>query len=288
MSGFIYICDPGSTFKNHRHIDRDLLKRLGSESDNPSSNSIFVVYEDKIYKVWFWGHCSVVLSTVISILFCFLRLTSRTVPNFIYRLSFVLIILTYGLALFQNLKGAPVSFYSLLPLHTFQYASLAFLWLITPPHFVKLLSYSVFSANHVFTRIQSDVKSPKHKELIKRILDDYIPKAVETTAYLDLFMVLQMFVDVLCRKRFSFLSLLVFIFCLRVRTMYVGRTWDAIVVIATLIDNRMIKKETPVKLRNAWIRLKDRVLTKDLRHSEMHSEDTDRAIEQANLDARLR
>lgn len=266
-------------------VDENLVD-LEFRANSTEKGSFFYQRYDLMKKVWFYGHAYVVIMSALTVLSILTFQSSRPFWSFVYRMTFLGIVLTYGLALLQNLNGTEGNFYTLLPLHTFQYTFLAVLWLFTSKHLIKLAPYIVFSSLHVLQTITTEKSSDKQKELFKKADEEYAPKALLVIGYLELLFFLQLILDIFLGRRLSFVSFVSFSALYRIRVMVPGRSWDILSDVGNRLDTYITTKASP-SMKEKWLRFKDKLSPSDLSTSDMHTEETDKAIDEANLVASL-
>lgn len=283
--GLTFLEDPGSGIpRGEKYVDDDLLAM--EFRDNGENASFFFKHYELMRRLWLGGHAFVAGGTALCMLLMVTFQIGRPLPTVLYRLTFVGVVFTYGLSLLQNLNGTRGSFYTLLPLPTFQYTVLGALWLLTAKHIIKLAPYLVFSSLQLLSAVTNEKSSPEQKRLLKLADEVYAPKAMMAIGYLDFVFIAQLLWDVVRIRPLSALSFATFLFFYRVRIMSAGVTWATLQDVGRRVDHYMQTK-TSEKVKDRWLRLKDRFVATDLRFSEMHTEDTNRAIENANLMAAL-
>lgn len=197
------------------------------------------------------GHCTTVVGTCLLILAFFTFQSYTQWAAVVYRVTLFATVVTYALSVKQKLKGAPVTVYAVLPLDSFQFGSLALLWLLTRRNFVKLLPYLGISALQA-----ADFASAKlgMAEKFQPILDKNADRAAKMISYMTLGMFLPLIVDVITVRTGSFVALLSYIFFYRIRLAFSPLARSAVNDLMDLIDKR-VAKSSP-KVQNYWKKLK--------------------------------
>lgn len=100
---------------------------------------------------WFVAHASVVVSTVLSLVF----FRAPKAANFFYRLGFVSAFASFVIILYQKYGKSKPSFSVLSHDDNFHYVVFTFLWLFTTRRILSLLPLAIFSLFHTLTYSRS-------------------------------------------------------------------------------------------------------------------------------------
>jgi hypothetical protein len=108
-----------------------------------------------IQFAWFVGHVLGFLGAVFYCLFSLKVFKAPNFPKFWYKESYVAIIFTFGIILFQTYKGKRVTPDAILKDDNLHYLLVAGLWLFTKPFVGTLPPFMVFSLFHILTYVRS-------------------------------------------------------------------------------------------------------------------------------------
>lgn len=237
--------------------------------------------------VWYLGHLYVVFAALPSLFACITYHGSYGKGGLIYKSFFSATCITYTLSLVHALDGETPGFYSLLPLRTFQYGFLSFLWIWTWPHAIKILPFALYSLLHVSEFAKNYLsRTGKHTGTIFHGLADHFgPQAAQVIAYLDMVMLLQLIWDFILIRRGAVVSLIVFGFFYRIQLMYSAISYNAFKDVYSRVDAQLSKPSMPKSIQQSWIRLRNRIEESRARNSQLYAKDVSEAIEQENLEA---
>ena len=279
---FEYLDDPGAKLRSRARLE--LSGECEDEDDAGSASSIFEKWSFVIEKLWYVGHITVMTLSMISILTCLTRQVLKPWPRLLYRSTFVVAFFTYTVSLLQNLNGATPGFYALLPLGTFQFMILSALWVVTIPHTIKLIPFSLYSLLHVADAASSHhAESKSRKEISNKLSDSLAPKVIELRSYLDMWLLVELVRDCILIRPGAVVSLIVYVFFFRVQLMCSPLAHDAFMNVYHEINKFMIRDSTPKKLRDLWIRFRNKVEPGGVAESTLYNNDTDNAIEMTNI-----
>lgn len=233
--------------------------------------------------IWYFGHLYVVFTAIPSLIACLLYHGSYGTGGLIYKSFFSATCVTYAISLIHALGGESPGFYSLLPLQTFQYGCLSFLWIWTWPHAIKILPFALYSSLHVSEFAKNYLsRTGKHTGTIFHGLADNIgPEAANWIAYLDLFMLVQLAFDFILIRKGAVVSLVVFGFFYRIQLMYSAITFNAFMDVYSRVDAQLTKSTVPKAIREPWMRLRNRIEESRSKNSALYAKDAPEDAEDA-------
>lgn len=278
--------DPGVQFQQYSYSGKrkDYQPDKLIEGDATQGDSFVQKWDWMFERIWYVGHIFVMTASMLSILTCLTRQVLKPWPLLLYRSTFVGVALTYTLSLLKTLNGAEPGFYSLLPLPTFQYIIVALLWIFTIPHTIKLVPFALYSLLHVADAASEHHSTSKSRSRIAHSLsDNWAPKILKLSGYLDIWLVIELLKDCLFIKPGAVISLLVYGFFFRVKLMFLPSSRDAAWHCYDCVDKYLSRQDCPRRVRKIWIRARNRIRPEEQKDSNLYREDTEKAIEHANM-----
>ncbi|ORX44531.1 hypothetical protein BCR36DRAFT_334571 [Piromyces finnis] len=219
--------------------------------------------------VWFMGHLTTVLCTV---LYIFSALY-RPFMSF-YKRAFMGVLLSYSIVLYK-LYGAPklnkMYWMRLTNDENLQYMILAFVWMTSPPFFVLLLPYAIFSLFHALEYIISVLlplfvpnQTESQKALIIKIrnfINTYQPITVQFIARLEVVGILPLLILMVLFRRASFVQPFIFVQFLRFRYISSPLVQREFTSLRLTLDSKLLGNEkVPAFAQNAYVKIRDFVI----------------------------
>lgn len=278
--------DPGVQCQHcrYRKTNEALKPSYTMGMDTSEDDSIVQKWDWIFERLWYGGHIFVMMSSMLSILTCLTRQVLKPWPRLLYRSTFVCAALTYTLSILKFLNGAEPGFFSLLPLPTFQYIIISVLWAFTVPHTIKLVPFALYSLLHsADTASVYHSTSKSHSRIFQGLSDNLAPKIVRLNGYLDIWLMTELFRDCVLVRPGAVVSLMVYGFFYRVKLLFLPSSQDAALQCYRSIDKYLTRQDCPRRIRTLWVRLRNRFRAEELQSSGLHREDTEKAIERANM-----
>lgn len=176
----------------------------------------------------------------------------------VYRSLFLSAVGVYAISLTKRFEGEVPSVYVLLRMESFQYGALAFFWIFTRWHYLKVIPFFYFSAMHtaefMSSRLQPGSAIASH---LNKFLNVDGPKLLKFIAYVNTLLLVRLFLDVLTFRPGSGISLLVYAFFFRIQVAYSVDTSNAMVDIKNRIETFVEGPKAPAKVKELWAQLKD-------------------------------
>lgn len=272
-------------FKHHNGTLK--LQAMVAESDEREAeqqDSMLLKYGSIFGRVWYIGQIMIMISSIASILLCLTRQVLKPWPRFLYRFTFVEIALTYYLSLLGSLKGSKPGFFALLPLPTFQYVVDALISIVTVPHTIKLTPFLLLSILHVADTHSAHHSQVQYLKTIATYLKDKVaPEAVRINAYLNMWLFVELLFDFILVRPGAVIAMCVYLFLFRVRLIYSKVTQEAVFEIILYVNEIMHRPNIPTRMRDLWIRTRNKFAWMDVGESPLYAKDTEKAIDMANL-----
>lgn len=180
------------------------------------------------------------------------------VSKFLYRMTFVAVVITYGLSLRKKLNGQIPSFYALLPLESFQYGAIAVLWLVSKGHLLKLIPYCIHSGFQIAFFAANKLSSgTDNAQKLDKFMEANQKKIQRVIGWSDFLLFFRLLLDVFMLVPGSMVCLILYGVFLRIRIAYIAQVQDTIERVQQYIEDYANKPTTNPKIKKYWIRVKD-------------------------------
>jgi len=222
-----------------------------------------------IQFVWFLGHLTTVLCTV-------LYVSSALYKPFMsfYKRAFIGVLLSYGIVLYK-LYGTPkldkMYWMRLVNDENLQYMLLAFVWMTSPPIFILLLPYFIFSFFHALEYIISVLfplfvpnQTDSQKALIakaRNFINTYQPITLQFIARLEVVGILPLLLIMVLFKRATFIQPFIFVQFLRFRYISSPLVQREFTSLRLTLDSKLLgNAKVPAAIQNVYVKIRDFVI----------------------------
>ncbi|ORX83580.1 hypothetical protein BCR32DRAFT_291903 [Anaeromyces robustus] len=216
--------------------------------------------------VWFLGHLTTVLCAILYTLSpLFQSLTS------FYRKAFMGVLLSYGIVLYK-LYGTPkfnkMYWMKLTNDENLQYMLLALVWMTSPPIFILLLPYTIFSFFHsleyavnVLFPLYVPNPSESQKDLVakaKSFISTYQPITIQFIAKLEVAGIFPLLLILIIFRRASFIQPFIFAQFLRFRYVSSPLVQREFTSLRLSFDSKLLGNDkVPAFAQNVYVKIRD-------------------------------
>jgi len=219
--------------------------------------------------VWFLGHLTTVLC---ALLYAFSALY-KPLMSF-YKKAYLGVLISYGIVLYK-LYGVPkfnkMYWMRLSNDENLQYMILALVWMTSPPFFVLLLPYAMFSFFHALEYITGVLfplfvpnPSESQKALIakaKNIINVYQPVTLQFIARLEVVGILPLLLVMVLFRRATFIQPFIFVQFLRFRYVSSPLVQREFASLRLTLDTKLlVNNKVPAFAQNLYVKIRDFVI----------------------------
>lgn len=141
---------------------------------------------------------------------------------------------------------------------SFQYGSLAFFWLFTRWHLIKIIPFVFFSGMHMAEYVADELKpGTKISDDIHKLVSEHGATLYRYTAWCNITIFVRLFIDCLLLRHGSTVSLFVFALFFRIRVAYSPVTQQVIKDLLGHIDTLANNPKVPAKVQSYWAQIKN-------------------------------
>lgn len=141
---------------------------------------------------------------------------------------------------------------------SFQFGALAFFWIFSRWHIIKVFPFLYYSTMHTSEFVKSKLEPGSSLAArIEKFQNVDSVKLGQVVSYVDVLIFLRLFLDVITFRKGSFFSLLVFGFFYRIRVAYSAQTYKTLNQLVSNIDTFMNGPKVPAKVKQIWTQVKE-------------------------------
>lgn len=222
---------------------------------------------------WWVGHVIIVLSTLIHAIYWFRFNYNLKGAIFWYRLAFLGAVGSYGVVVHKMFFRGGIRqaqqqeglFYRLYLDENAEYFALALMWFFTPPVFVALIPYFIYSIFHVITYSSEYVlpaftakPARPQEDRLAQLARKYQDAGSQTVAKVEVYGILiRLIIGVIIFNRLAFIQLPVFAVFLRYKYFNTAYTRSSLRELSLNIDRAV--NPLPPAVRDVWIKVRDTI-----------------------------